>query len=558
MTSLSCILLAVVSVWDYPLRQPLHERLSRQFIAACREGDPETMRETCEKGVKLLPDDPTWRYNLACSLAYYNKADAALDELEKAIDLGFRDAKTIAEDNDLKRLAANPRLAELVEYARTMQTRPILVGPNANVDATGLFGKPVVFGAQNLSWDFDLGCFTAHLKLAQASADGNVGDLYMNRDGGHSRLAVTNFPGLTVVSFDGEGHGKERDLDIPNVRFPYPAFGNCSRAMTAGPYWRSLPRALVTTEVSALNRMMHFYLQNQIWVFPANKDCAPAGNLGDVFASVTPYWFTSAGISWSDQPILRAALEASRSFRSEVKAEIVRRGLLAPTIQALVRKSLRGVTDEASYLSPVAHPTAISGSAIDLPRLKKSAADMSIRSIPPLAVLMVESDEPKDKPLWPELTYQTGFAWAYVLRSADAHRAFTVSAKGSPEYAFAVVHDDRGAAKVERLAPDAVKISLDKSLMTTTNRVDLAVFGRAAGTSWGAPSFVSFAVVDSKAPYSDPALTPLAPPNEEEVKGEAKVKVRGEGEQRSDKHSSVQLSSSPSPKQPTSNLQPGR
>jgi len=508
------------------------------------------MEETCRKGVALLPDDPTWHYNLACSLAYFDKReDSAFEELERAIDLGFRDPKAIAEDNDLKRLAGNPRLAELVEYARTMQTRPILTGPNASVDATGIFGKPVVLGAQNLSWDFDGACFAAHMKLAPASSGGNVGDLYVNRDRRHSYLKVSDFPGVTPVSFEGASTNSNADVSYPNTRFPYPVFGNCSQGwMDEGgnPFWRSLPRALMTTEAARLRTLMNFYLQNQVWVFPGCSDCAPLGRRGDVFASVTPYWFTSAGRSWSDLPVLCAALEASRSFKTDVKAEIVKRGLLAPTIQALVRKSLKGVKDDAAYFSPAAHPTAFSGSAIDMARLKAAAAEMTAAAVPPLAVLTVRADEPKDRPLWPEATYGTAFAWAFVLRSADTNRTFAVSAKGEPsaEYAFAIVHDDRRAAKVERLASDAAKVMIDKSLMTTTNRVDLAVFARKPGTSWGAPSFVSFAVVDSDAPYSDPALTPLAPPKEEEVK------VEGQGQQRNGKNSAVQPS--------ISNLQPGR
>lgn len=86
-----CLLLAVLSIWDYPARFPAHDRLSRQFRVAVREGDTATMEETCRKGVKLLPDDPTWHYNLACSLAYFaNRTEEAFDELETAIDLGFR------------------------------------------------------------------------------------------------------------------------------------------------------------------------------------------------------------------------------------------------------------------------------------------------------------------------------------------------------------------------------------------------------------------------------------------------------------------------------------
>ena len=73
---------------------------------------------------------------------------------------------------------------------------------------------------------------------------------------------------------------------------------------------------------------------------------------------------------------------------------------------------------------------------------------------------------------------------------------------------FSIVHDDLGAAKLEHLGYDSAVITIDKSKLTPTNRVDLAVFGRSAASGWGAPSYVSFAVVDEDAPYSDPVLTP--------------------------------------------------
>ena len=115
---MSCLLaiLAVLSIWDYPARYPQHERLRNQFGLAVRSGDTATMEETCRKGVKLLPDDPTWHYNLACSLAYFPKRKAeAFAELEKAIDLGFRRPEEIRKDADLKRLADERRFGELVD-----------------------------------------------------------------------------------------------------------------------------------------------------------------------------------------------------------------------------------------------------------------------------------------------------------------------------------------------------------------------------------------------------------------------------------------------------------
>ena len=507
-----CLVLAVLSIWDYPARFPAHRRLSRQFVVAVRAGNTAEMEMLCRKGVALLPDDPTWHYNLACSLAYFDKREEdAFDELEKAIDLGFRDRAAIAKDQDLKRLEKHRRYAELLEYADLMKSRPLLLGPMAAVDATGIFGQPIALGEQNLGWDFDAGSFVAHLKLAQASAGGNVGDLYMNRDALHSQLNVGGYPGLTVVRLDKSGRDRGMDLNMPNVLFPYPVFGNCSRAFLDPLYWRSLPRQMMTADSAELNRMARFYLSNQTWVFPANADCAPVGTNGDVFASITPYWITTAGRSYSDLPYLRAALEVSRSLKPDVKREAVRRGLLAPTIQTLIRKSLHGVTNETAYLSASAHPSAFPPGGVSMARLSSAAKALTLQEIPPLAVVSVQADQPADPARFPELTYATGFAWAYVLRSDAWVRTFTISAKGAQEFAFVQTHGSGIGVKVERESPDRAKVTIDRHGMSPTNRVDIAVFGRNPGTGWGNPSYVSFARMDPSAPYSDPVLTPAAP-----------------------------------------------
>ena len=507
-----CLLLAVLSIWDYPGRFPAHRRLSRQFIAATRAGDTATMEETCRKGVTLLPDDPTWHYNLACSLAYFaGREDAAFDELERAIDLGFRDKAAIEKDTDLKRLEKNPRYKELIGYAEFMANRPLMTGPMATVAATGICGKPIALGEQNMGWDFDVGCFVAKLRLAPAFAGGNVGDLYMNRDGMHSVLRVDGYPGLTAVRLDQAGRDRGMDLDIPNTLFPNPVFGNSSRAFSHQTYWRSIPRMLMTGEVGQLDKMVRFYLANQTWVFPSNADTPPVGTNGDVFASLTPYWITTAGRSFSDQPYLRAALEVSRTLKPAVKKAVVRKGLLAPTIQTLIRKSLKGVTNDVEYLSARAHPTAFPAGAVEMKRLAAAAAAFAADAVPPLAAVTVKPDAPPPPGKFPELTYATAFAWAFVLRSDAEVRTFDLKAKGAAEYAFVQTHGAGVDVRIERQGPDAARVVLNRRGLSPTNRVDVAVFGRNPGTGWGAPSYVSFARMDPTAPYSDPLLTPAQP-----------------------------------------------
>ena len=508
----SIVLLAVLSIWEYPAVQPEHERLAAAFAAALRANDFARAEACCRRGVEILPDDPIWHYNLGCALARSGAKDRALGMLEKAIDLGYRDADAIAKDADFRTLAADSRFAELVDYARSAARRPMLTGPLSCVAATGRAGEPLTIGEQNLSWDFDAGCFAAKVELSDSGAGPYGGFLYMNRDDRHSLLTVTNYPGLTPVSLDQEGRERRMDVDFPNLLFPCPAFVNCSRALTAGPYWRSLPRALMTMNARLLKAQQAAYLSNQFVVFPANADTAPVGTNGDVFASVAPYWLVTAGRSWSDRPYLDAALRAAAALPPETRTAAVSRKLLAPTLQTLIRKSLKGVgPDEADYLGPKAHPTAFPPDGLDLPRLIASARDLKPSGIPPLAAVRVTAAPPAKPPRLPELTYVSAFAWAFVLRAPDEVRRFFIRGAGAEDYAFAAVHGDPAAVTVERMEPDTARVTLRRSALSPTNRVDVAVFGRGPGTGWGAPAFVSFAVVDRNAPYCDPVLEPPEP-----------------------------------------------
>ncbi len=515
MNAAAALLLASLSIWDYPARQPQHEALMRQFVAATETGDSAKMTKACRAGVALLPDDPVWHYNLACSLAYDKKRhEEAFDELEKAIDCGFRDVEAIKKDGDLRQLAKSPRYAQLIEYADEMKTRPLLFGPMATVPATGKPGSTIALGEQNLGWDFSTGSFAASVSLSVPSNElwkGSCGDFYMNRDGGHSLLDASAFPGLTTVVLDQEGRNRQFDLNAPNLLFPYPLFGNSSRAFVGSPMWRSIPRALTTADQPGLQRLFVGYLSNQTWVFPSNADTPPVGTNGDVFASLAPYWITTAGRSFSDLPYLRAALEASCAFRPETKAFLVRCGLLAPTIQTLIRKSLKDVKGEDGYLTATAHPTAFPPNGVDTNRLVAAASALTTNAIPPLVSVIAQGEPTPASLKVREITYATACAWAFVLRTDDASRVFYIAAKGAKEFAFVQTHGPQKGVVIDRVKDDAVRVILAPNALSPTNRVDVMVCGRNPGTGWGAPSYVSFARMDPKAPYSDPVLTNPAP-----------------------------------------------
>ena len=84
-----------------------------------------------------------------------------------------------------------------------------------------------------------------HWKRGRAA--GNHGDLYDNRDRGHSTLAPDAFPQLAHVVYDAAARAADLDYGLADrLLFPAPTLGNSSTAITAGALWRSLPRAAMT------------------------------------------------------------------------------------------------------------------------------------------------------------------------------------------------------------------------------------------------------------------------------------------------------------------------
>jgi len=101
---------AATNVFEMPLIYPKHLQLLQQMAQAARAGKIDDMEAACRSGVELLPQDPTWQYNLACALAYRATKDEALVALERAIDLGFRNDEAIAADKGGQGLLATAQV----------------------------------------------------------------------------------------------------------------------------------------------------------------------------------------------------------------------------------------------------------------------------------------------------------------------------------------------------------------------------------------------------------------------------------------------------------------
>lgn len=64
--------------------------------------------------VQLRPEDATAHYNLACRYALLRQPDLAIQTLNRAVELGYRDFQFMTQDRDLESLRKDPRFADLL------------------------------------------------------------------------------------------------------------------------------------------------------------------------------------------------------------------------------------------------------------------------------------------------------------------------------------------------------------------------------------------------------------------------------------------------------------
>lgn len=69
--------------------------------------------------IKILPEESEAWYNLGCSYALTGEKDSAFHALERAVELGYKDARWMTEDDDLVALRDDPRFPRLISKARS-------------------------------------------------------------------------------------------------------------------------------------------------------------------------------------------------------------------------------------------------------------------------------------------------------------------------------------------------------------------------------------------------------------------------------------------------------
>lgn len=102
--------------------ESLHRRMPRDIRVASvlaniytQVGQIDAGLKMDRKLVRLDPEDPTARYNLACSLSLKGRAADAVKELRTAISLGYEDFHWMQHDPDLHDLADHPAFVRLLD-----------------------------------------------------------------------------------------------------------------------------------------------------------------------------------------------------------------------------------------------------------------------------------------------------------------------------------------------------------------------------------------------------------------------------------------------------------
>jgi hypothetical protein len=103
-------------------------RRDPEYVAALRIlGDDYTRRGRVQEGlqvdlqlVRLCPQDAGVHYNLACSYSLAGQCDLAVDELDHAIDLGYRDFRWLSRDPDLRNLRRHPSFKSIRQKLRSL------------------------------------------------------------------------------------------------------------------------------------------------------------------------------------------------------------------------------------------------------------------------------------------------------------------------------------------------------------------------------------------------------------------------------------------------------
>lgn len=445
----------------------------RQAARLAAAGDPSAAHALLDALKRRFPQAAQLYAETAILFAAAGEDDKALEDLTKAVSLGLPDFEALTARPPLNRLTRDPRFETLAT------TAPRPAAPPPPPPPTRVDNGDALVSAANTAWDPEKARLLVGFEMldamrrvpiadgktppapiarlqtlaARGKAAGNVGDLYDNRDDGHSQLSRrTNRTQMSHVVYSPEARtaGLHYGLNT-QLLFDAIVIGNSSTALT-GAFWRSQPRAALTSPDGAA-QLAQLYDANHIYVFPEHLDHDPRTPTeeeaakgakpghGDLFPANTPYLLISQGSSGSDRPILEALRAILAAFPPDVKQALKERNLVAPTVQQIFRRSQSGILTDEDYLSPRAHPVVFDGARIDLARAIDLANELRADEIPPVARIRVDSEESEGalpgpiggEDIGEERLFDTPSAAARVWRGAGYTRRYILDASATKD-----------------------------------------------------------------------------------------------------------------------------
>ncbi|MEH6527335.1 MAG: tetratricopeptide repeat protein [Sneathiella sp.] len=518
------------NVFDMP-------RMSTQLafvLGALKAGKFELAEKALQKVITQYPDRAENHFLLATILASQNKKDPALDALTLAIDNGFQNSERLQQDPNLKSVRLTLRFKELAE--RVLKIKATETGKSdKKIEAYHVKANNALVSASNTTWNPRFGILlsrfdfdsrrVAPLTVQRETGDpiakqlnewfrrgfaaGNNGDLYDNRDHQHSALRISDFPQFGIVEYSPEAKDAGIDYGLnTKILFNAPTIGNSSTGINGLGSQASLAYILPF----AAQRLYIQYAQNHLYVYPAVSDYSDKN--GDVLSATTPYMIISLGKSGSDRPFLKALASILAAFDPNVKDGLVKRSLLMPTVQMILREGQIPLQSAEDYLTYKAHPPVFDGQNLDVIRMIVMAQEMKLEDVPPMVSLsMVDESKPRNgiddsSRILPETLFKTPGAIARVVRSSAKNTTLEVSAEKTKippgqklTYHWVVLRGDAKRIKinpknadgsvVEITVPWHDRFSAPERPEFQTHRVEIGAFVN-NGTYYSAPAFVSF------------------------------------------------------------------
>ncbi len=538
---LSCTGAFGQSVFDMPILFPQHKRYLSQFVGGVQQGNMMQAEKAVRSALKIFPKDANWNYNLACVMARTGQYDAAFKALDMAVDSGFIDTVQMQNDADLASLRKQKGFAPILEKAKTLAANPPKNPTLSHAfPSVVMMGQTATVDELNTMWNWDPvqgGYFTTRFDLlpasqkatytgpyadliapwiAEGTASGNDGWLYVNRDEDRTQIRYETFAGVTPVLYGEAAVKKGAHLGAANGLFArtmgsHPTVGNSLLAMNRPPFWRSVPR-LMTMDSQQFVVATRLSMANQLYIYDATLDMS-ARIQGDLLVTNNPAYLISGDVMNPAQPDAKGAQEKLTelvfailaAMHPETKAEMLRKNLLVPTVQMLLRSHQKSVTD---YFTPEAHPVVFDPSRIDGEAVIRAAHALRSETLPPFFQLAMRQesmprqyidffDNVRGEGMGDSPTCVTR-----IWRGPYYTRKATLEAKMSTEpvtYRWFVVNGHADKIRFTPLTSDNALMTIEidwqgaltNNINVSTRRVDIACVAVKKNGTVSAPAFYS-------------------------------------------------------------------